>query len=783
MPDYSIMIVEDEELVAADIQMSVEKMGYAVCATASSGTEAIQKAESARPDLVLMDIVLKGSMDGIEAATQIKELYHIPIVYLTAFGDDAVIQLAKVAEPSGYITKPFADRELHIAIEISIYKQQAEARIKRTEQWLATVLRSIGDAVIASDKERRITFMNGVAEKLTGWSQKEALGHKLTEVLNIKNQDLDELERHLVEKVITEGLIINLIEDRMLIGKDGVEIPISDSAAPIKGVNGDTPGTVLVFRDITASKLAEQALGESEYKLQTILECLNQAQHIALLGSWQLNLETNYIWWSDETYRIFGVTPNDFGPTWDAIKTIIHPEDHSLHIKLFQHSLQTGEALDVKIRLLTNDGLLKHCHVKGEVFRDESGQPLRFIGTIMDVTKHNQDEEQRIKLQEQLLQAQKMEAIGQLAGGVAHDFNNILGAILGYAEMAQEDSPAGSILRKDIDQVVKASHRAKDLVKQILAFSRQTETRLIPVQPAIAIREAAKMLRSSLPTTIDIRQNIDLNTGPIYADPTQIHQIVMNLGTNAFHAMEDTGGTLTIFLEKKTLTNQDIVKHPGIHPGEFIQLSIGDTGSGIEPEIWDKIFDPYFTTKEIGKGTGMGLSIIHGIVKSYGGNISFHSHPGEGTVFQVLLPVMATEVDVEGKPEETMVLGNERILFIDDEELLAEMGKSMLERLGYHVTACSSSLEALTTFQNLPDQFDLIITDQTMPGMTGIDLARHILQIRPFMPIILSTGYSSLLSEEKAKSLGIKGFAMKPMTRKSMAALIRKVLDGGRLLS
>jgi len=777
MSDNRIMIVEDEEIVAADIQMSVEKMGYTVCATASSGEEAIQKAESTQPDLVLMDIVLKGSMDGIEAATRIKDLYQIPVIYLTAFGENAMLQKAIAAEPYGYMTKPFNDRELHIAIEISIYKKEAENKIRKMERWFATVLKSIGDAVITSDKKRQVTFMNAVAEKLTGWRQEDALGKKLTAILNIKDQDLGDLEKHLVEKVITEGLVINLIEDRMLIGKNGIEVPISDSAAPIKEENGETPGSVLVFRDITESKMAAQALQERECKLQIVLESLNQAQRIALLGSWQLNVETKLLWWSDETYRIFGVGPNDFSPTWEAIETIIHPDDLTLRIKAVEHSLQTGESLDVNIRLLTKDGLLKYCHEKGEVFRDDSGQPLRFIGTIMDVTKGKQGEEQRIKLQDQLLQAQKMEAIGQLAGGVAHDFNNILGAILGYAEMAQEDSPAGSMLRHDIDEVVKASHRAKDLVKQILAFSHQATTVLIPVQPAIIVGEAAKMLRSSLPSTIDIRQNIDVNTGPILADPTQIHQIVMNLGTNAFHAMEESGGTLSISLEKKTLSEKDIVGKPGVQPGDFVQLSIGDTGTGIAPELLGKIFDPYFTTKEIGKGTGMGLSIIHGIVKSYGGCVSFHSRFGCGTVFQVLLPIMATEAVIEEEPAEIVELGNERILFVDDEEMLAEMGKSMLERLGYQVTVRSSSLEALAIFENQPDMFDLVITDQTMPGLTGSDLARRMLQIRPGMPIILCTGYSSLISKEKASSLGIKGFAMKPLARKDIAAIIRKVLD------
>jgi PAS domain S-box-containing protein len=404
---------------------------------------------------------------------------------------------------------------------------------------------------------------------------------------------------------------------------------------------------------------------------------------------------------------------------------------------------------------------------------------------ITDITEHKHAEEERKKLQIQLQQAQKMEAIGTLAGGIAHDFNNILGAILGYAEMVQEDSPVGSMLRKDIDQVVKASHRAKDLVKQILAFSRQTETDQIPLQPEIIIKEALKMLRSSLPTTIDIQQDIDPEAGLILADPTQIHQVMVNFCTNAFHAMEETGGTLTISLKKKTLSKADLANEPHVQPGDFVQLSISDTGPGIAPEIQAKMFDPYFTTKEVGKGTGMGLAIIHGIAKSYNGFVTCHSQLGEGTVFQVYLPVIAdpTLHEIETAPSDLTQLGNEHILFIDDEEILVEMGQAMLERLGYRVTVRKSSIDALNTFQNQPDQFDLVITDQTMPGMTGSDLARRMLQIRPGMPIILCTGYSTLISEEKARGLGIKGFAMKPLAKKDIAALIRKVLDGGALQS
>ena len=376
-----------------------------------------------------------------------------------------------------------------------------------------------------------------------------------------------------------------------------------------------------------------------------------------------------------------------------------------------------------------------------------------------------------------LEQAQKMESIGTLAGGIAHDFNNILSVILGYTEMAKDDCTPESSISKDLGKVLVAANRAKGLVQQILAFSRQDDMERIHIQPASIVQEVIQMLRPSLPTTIEITQNIDAETGLVFVDPSQLNQILMNLCTNAFHAMEDTGGTLDISLQEVTLSDKDLVHETDVLAGTFIQISIGDSGTGITPTVKNKIFEPYFTTKETGKGTGMGLSMVHGIVKNYGGCISFHSDLGVGTVFHVFLPIVEQEVVTENEINNSIPGGGERILFVDDEEQLARMGKNMLERLGYHVTVKSSSLEALETFQRQPDQFDIVITDQTMPGMTGADLAHKLMQIKPEIPIILCTGYSTIISEEKAKAMGIKEFAFKPLAKKDIAILIRKALD------
>lgn len=401
----------------------------------------------------------------------------------------------------------------------------------------------------------------------------------------------------------------------------------------------------------------------------------------------------------------------------------------------------------------------------------------KVLVTLIDNTERVLANKEKNELEIQLQQAQKMEAIGTLAGGIAHDFNNILAVILGYAEMAKSSCSPDSRVSKDLDQVLEGANRAKSLVQQILAFSRQHEVEHVPLQPAHIVKETTKILRSSLPTTIEIKKHIPSSMSLILADPTQIHQILMNLCTNAFHAMEETGGTLDISLQEVALGTQDLSHKPDVNPGKFIQLSVSDSGPGIPTEIQKKVFDPYFTTKETGKGTGMGLSIVHGIVKSYGGFISLHSTPEEGTTFKVYIPSVEKKKQEEHKDDEPIPEGREQILFIDDEKLLVEMGRKMLERLGYHVTASSNSLEALEIFKKKPGHFDLVITDQTMPAMTGADLAKEMIEIRPDIPIILCTGYSTTMSEEKAKYIGIKEFALKPLSKKSIAKLIRKVLN------
>ena len=371
-----------------------------------------------------------------------------------------------------------------------------------------------------------------------------------------------------------------------------------------------------------------------------------------------------------------------------------------------------------------------------------------------------------------------MEAIGTLAGGIAHDFNNILFAIIGFTELILEEVPDGSILRRNLDIVLSSAKRAKDLVSHILTFSRQSrqERGLISVVPIV--KEGIKFLRASLPSTIEMRQFIDPESGSIVADPTQIHQILMNLGTNAGHAMRETGGVLEITLENVCgMDDQAASLAPEVVPGSYVRMTVSDTGIGMDKGTIQRIFEPYFTTKEKGEGTGLGLAMVHGIVRSYGGAISVQSEVGSGATFQVYFPSVEARPSQEGGAAESVPTGSERILYVDDEPAIVEMAKQVLERLGYEVTTRTSSLEALELFRARPNDFDLVITDVTMPDLTGLMLAQEMRSIRSKIPLILCTGFSELVSETRMESLGISELVMKPILKKDMAEAIRRALD------
>jgi len=406
-------------------------------------------------------------------------------------------------------------------------------------------------------------------------------------------------------------------------------------------------------------------------------------------------------------------------------------------------------------------------NIKGEKF---------VLGIARDITGRKQDEQERKRLEAQLQQAQKMEAIGTLAGGIAHDFNNILGAVMGFTELAQREAEKESVSYEYLQEALHACNRAKDLVKQILTFSRQTEKEYAPVQVKTIVKEIVRFLRASLPATIEVVQKIQ-SDALVMGDPTQIHQVILNLCTNAGYAMQDQGGCLTLSLIKLELDSDSTASFGNLKPGTYLQMTVSDTGPGIPANELDRIFEPFFTTKEKGEGTGMGLAVVHGIVTDHGGDILVRSEPGRGATFTVFLPAVERRLRPENHDEAPIPTGTERILFIDDEAALATTGKRMLEALGYDVVTRTSSVEALELFKSQPDGFDMVITDMTMPTMTGDKLAREMMSIRSDLPIILCTGFSARMSETTALDLGIRAYVTKPVLIRKIAETIRMVLD------
>jgi two-component system, sensor histidine kinase len=563
----------------------------------------------------------------------------------------------------------------------------------------------------------------------------------------------------------------SFIESGIIRGK-GLVLEVTKS--PIFNRAGEIIGTVGCGQDVTKIRKMEAALKDTSRILRDVA---NDVESVAIHG---YDEERRVTLWNHASESLYGYTQQE--ALGNKLEDLILPEGLKEKVIYLHHRwFSTGKKIPSgKVALRNKKGEVVHVYSSYILTKTYLGREMFCID--IDLSTLLKAEEDRRALREQLLQVQKMEAIGTLAGGIAHDFNNILTIILGSAELALDHDEMATEVKEYIGQILTAGNRAKELVNQILTFSRQTDVDKVPVLPETILDEVLSFLRSSFPRTIAIEQKIDMGCGPILVDPTQIHQLCMNLCTNAYHAMEDSGGTLSVTLERKTIDTYDQVEAMGVQSGNYVVLVFKDTGCGIEKANLDKIFNPYFTTKEAGKGTGMGLAIVHGIVKSYNGFVTCESEIGKGSEFRVHLPVIPGKderdppVLAEKKRDQQTVRGSERILLIDDEPMLATIQKNVLEMLGYKVVFHNSSTKAFEVFKEEPDAFDLVISDQAMPDMTGVEIAKKFLEIRVDLPVIILTGFSSKDAEELAYSTGVKAVARKPITIKDLAVLIRKVL-------
>jgi PAS domain S-box-containing protein len=647
-------------------------------------------------------------------------------------------------------------------VALGIASARTYQRLQARETTYRLLVENQTDMVIKVDLEGRFLFVSPSYCRTFGKTEKELLGRTF---LPLVHEDDRENAARAMAALYQPPYTVSL-EQRALT-KNGwrwlawVDTALRDEAGRVAAIIG-------VGRDITERKQAEAALKESRDLFDSFMEHLPALAFIK-------DREGRYIY----TNRMYS-------------ELFDEPRDHRLgKTDLDLWPEEVGRELMANDRLVLEKkrilNLLETTHRNGDPqYWQVSKFPLiregevHYVGGVaFDISDRMKTEEAKQALEFQLLQTQKMEAIGTLAGGIAHDFNNILSAIIGFTEMSLLDVPPDAGVTENLEKVLRAGGRARDLVKQILTFSRQSPMDPKPIQLQPIIKEALKLLRASLPTTVKMDAIIE-PVGTVMADPTQIHQLVMNLCTNARDAMENVDGTLTVILEEVTMRAEEAARFPRLMPGKFSKLTVCDTGQGIPSHILEKIFDPFFTTKGEGRGTGMGLAVVHGIVERIGGVITVDSTPGEGSCFIIFLPV------IEDRPSDMLPAslkvpgGAERILFVDDEPFQTDLGRQMLGRLGYGVKAFTSSTKALEAFQEDPEAFDLLITDMTMPEMTGDELARRVMAVRPQLPVILCTGYSERITEEAAEALGIRGFVMKPVVIRELALLVRDILDAQR---
>jgi PAS domain S-box-containing protein len=673
-------------------------------------------------------------------------------------------------------------------------KQQEES-LRASEEWLRVTLSSIGDAVIATDTAGNITFMNVVAEKLTGWTLADAGTKPVQEVFNIINEQTRMEVENPITKALREGMIVALANHAILIRKDGTEVPIDDSAAPIRDGNGKTVGVVLIFRDITERKRAEDILRENREQLSAVFDGVSETLMLVdidgnilaanKLAAQRLNKgKTDFV--GKNLYDLIPVQfyerrkeqISEMVRTKKPVKFQDAFKDNFFELTFYPVFDVHGEvrqfvsfALDIAERKKAEEALQKAYASLEERVQERTFELSEAYETLQrEVDEHK-------KTAEHLVRVQKLEALGTLAGGIAHDFNNILAGIIGFTEMVLEDINPDGPEYKRLGLALKGANRGRDLVKQILTFSRQTTQDRKPLAFKQVVEEGLKLLRPTLPSTIEIISTSSVDNDTVLADSVQMHQILMNLCMNAAHAMREKGGILNINIAEASLSESNPAPVPAMRPGKYVELKVSDTGCGMEPEVLERIFDPFFTTKQQGEGTGLGLSVAHGIIKSHGGYVTVESEPGKGTVFHIYLPNIEKQKRPEDGDQLTVIRGKERILFVDDEDILIELNKQRLSRLGYEVVATTSSTNALDIFRKEPDKFDLVITDYTMPNLTGMDLAAELLKIRATIPIILCTGHSETVSPEQAKESGIKAFLMKPLAKQELATAIRRVLD------
>lgn len=771
-----ILIVEDLPTDAELAKREIEKeFGPCEFCCVETPEDYLQALNDFQPSIIVSDYAMP-RFDGMSALKlALERMPNVPFILLTgSVNEETAVECMK-AGAWDYVIKGHARRlgpALKSALEqgeVNKKRQQAEAALKQSENFQKRLLEAIPIPLFYKDAQGRYLGANRAFETFIGITRQQMLGKT---VFDINPPELAQIY-YAKDLALFENGGVQQYVTKAQNARDQLRDVIFNKAA-LTDSQGKVCGLIGTILDITDRTRSEKSLKESEKRYRALFNSIRDAILVA-------DTERKIV----DCNKMFS---DLFGYTLDQIKG----EKTSFVYDKPEEYESLRQELKKNIELPNFVHTIHYRKKSGEVFpgettvfylKDSSGKFMGFIGLIRDVSDRARYEAEKAKLETQLRQAQKMEAIGTLAGGIAHDFNNILSSIIGYTELAMYQAEKDATLCRHLEQVLQAGQRATSLVRQILNFSRQTEQEQNPLQMELIVNETLKLLKSSTPSTIAIMKSIGNNLPDIIADPTQVHQVIMNLCTNAVQAMEKEGGKLLVSLEQVFFNGQEAAANPGILPGGYLGLSVSDTGPGIDWAIRDSIFNPYFTTKPKGEGTGLGLAAVYSIMQNLGGSISVKSEPGKGATFKALFPVAGSGAALNGsddaagrRDQAPLPTGKGHILLVDDEPSIVDIGRQMLKGLGYTVETRTNAMEALALFKTAPERFDAVITDLTMPHMTGDRLAREVLALRPGLPVILCTGYSKIISSEETESIGIHALVRKPILKKDLAFIVADAL-------
>ena len=746
-----ILVVEDERIVGEDIRLMLEDLGYEIVGVVSTGQEAVQKAAETKPDLALMDIVLAGKIDGIEATKQMRAVWNVPVVYLTAYSSQCTQKRTQETEPFGYLVKPFKRSDLRCAIEIALYKHEMEMRLRKSEQKFRLLYENVPSAYQSLDDKGLLLEVNEAWLDLLGYSREEVISQWFSDFLapNYRGSSCGGILGRDSEGRI-QGVELEMVK------KDGSPVTVLLDGIVV----GDGDGKFKSHHIL--HNVTERNKSQAEQRwLATAVEQSAEAIVIA-----DKDGNTQYV--NPAFERISGYSREEIAGK--KLSPLAGPDYNEALQRQLWKTITRGEVWNGRLERRKKDGTIYFEDTTIAPVRDARGEIANFVAVKRDVTRE-------VLLEKELLHAQKMEAVGTLAGGIAHDFNNLLTVILGYSEYLLMDGDIGELARGDLSKLNQAAQKGAELVQSLLTFSRKVEPKFSPTSLNQQVEQVKNLLGRTLPKKINISVALEKGLAIIHADSSQVQQVLMNLAVNAKDAMPN-GGKLTIQTSNVVLDEEFCRSHLGAKPGRYAMVSVSDTGHGMDKQILGHIFEPFYTTKGMGRGTGLGLAMTYGIVKQHAGYIECESVVGAGTSFRVYLPVpdaVAPEEDIREK----LVLpgGPETVLLVDDEDSIRDLAQKVLVRAGYSVLTASNGQEALELYKRESGRISLVILDLVMPEMSGAQCLEELVRIDPNARALIASGSSPDGSMTEGLEQLAKGFVWKPYNISQLLHAVRRALE------